>query len=319
MENVRLHSTKGIGATWYLFLALLLGAGAGTSHAEAEWNVGISGDERGLTGFNLSIGEYYDVPDRDVVITHDRGIYDEELPVVFFLSRYAHVSPEAIVNLRLRGMNWMDITLHFGLGPEIYYVPVTVVHSHPPYGHAYGHYKKYRHHKDWRKIRLRDVDIVNQVNLRFISEHYHYAPEKIMRYREEGGRFPVIERKVWKDHSSGGGERYIYSGQRYRKDNDRNRPDPKRYERSAPQKRSDKVIWQEDRSAPQKREKLSIRKSERTAPQKREMQDVRRIDENTSGDRGGYRSQPRYRDGKKVIPEEKNDKGHDKQGKRDKD
>ncbi|MFZ3116331.1 MAG: hypothetical protein WA121_12150, partial [Syntrophales bacterium] len=109
--------------------------------AETQWGFGLSGGSEGLTGFNLSVGNYYRVPEREVLIVRDRGIHQEELPVVFFLAQRAHVAPGVIVDLRLRGMNWMDITLHFGLQPDIYYVPVRVVDQQgPPYGNAYGYY-----------------------------------------------------------------------------------------------------------------------------------------------------------------------------------
>ena len=111
---------------------------------------------------------------REVLIVRDRGIHQEELPVVFFLAQRARVSPEAVVDLRLRGMNWMDITLQFGLSPDIYYVPVKSVKEGPPYGNAYGYYKKHPK-KEWKKMKFKDEDIVNQVNLKFISEHHKYT------------------------------------------------------------------------------------------------------------------------------------------------
>jgi hypothetical protein len=94
------------------------------------------------------------------------------------------------MDLRLSGRSWMDITLHFGLGPDIYYIPVKEVYG-PPYGRAYGHYKN-KHRKDWRKIRLIDSEVVDLVNLRFMSEHYGRPPEDVMRMRSSGKSFIVI-------------------------------------------------------------------------------------------------------------------------------
>lgn len=163
--------------------------------AATQWNVGIQGGSQGIEGFQISIGEYYHVPEREVVIVHNHGIHEEELPVVFFLAQRAHVSPNVIVDLRLHNMSWMDITLHFGLSPEIYYVPVVVDPHHPPYGKAYGYYHNHPRH-EWRHIKLHDEDIVNQVNLKFISDHYGYAPDRVMRYRSEGRRFETIDHDV---------------------------------------------------------------------------------------------------------------------------
>ncbi len=173
------------------FFVFLIAAST-PSFAATQWSVGVSGGDEGIRSFNLSIGDYYHVPEREVVVVHDRGINEEEVPVVFFIAQRAHVSPEAVVRLRLRGMDWMEITLHFGLSPDIYYVPVRQGH---PYGHAYGHYK--RHPRGgWQRGDLRDTDIVNQVNLKFISEHHRYAPEQVMKYRSEGKSFTTIDRDI---------------------------------------------------------------------------------------------------------------------------
>jgi hypothetical protein len=188
------------------FMLLSSPASAGT-----PFSVSVSGDSKGINEFNLSIGEYYRVPEREVVVVHERGIDEEELPVVFFLAQRARVRPEVIVDLRLRGMNWMDITLHYGLNPDIYYVPVKVVRKGPPYGNAYGYYKKHKK-KDWKKIRLSDADIVNQVNLRFISEHHGYSPEQVMRYRSEGRKFAVIDRDIRTERHGGPGDKNRVEG-----------------------------------------------------------------------------------------------------------
>lgn len=192
--------------------------------ADTQWDVGISGGEKGIEGFHLSVGNYYDVPEREVVVVHERGIHDEELPVVFYLSKRAHVRPEAVVDLRLRGMSWMDITLHFGLHPDIYYVPVTVIKEyHSPHGHAWGYYKKHPRHEDWRRIQLRDAEIVDQVNLKFISDHYKYSPERVMKYRAEGRNFPGIDRDVKNEkhgkagHDKAQKSKAKYSGEKNKK------------------------------------------------------------------------------------------------------
>ncbi len=179
--------TRVFFLTFFLAVSLSNAASAG----EPQWNIGISAGSDGISGFRLSVGNHYQVPEREVVVIRERGIPEEELPVVFFIARHAHVSPDVVMDLRLHRRSWHDITLHFGLSPEIYYVPV----SGPPYGKAYGHYKK--HSKGgWKKARLSDVEIVNQVNLNFISRQYGYSPAQIMKMREHGTSFVSIERKI---------------------------------------------------------------------------------------------------------------------------
>jgi hypothetical protein len=179
-------------------IALLVFSFAQPYPAAAQWNLGVSIGNEGVNGFHLSVGEYYHVPEREVLVVRKRGIPDEELPVVFLLAAHARVAPEGIIDLRLGGMSWMDITLRHRLSPEIYYVPVNGGKIGPPYGKAYGHYKKHPKN-EWKKIRLPDSDVVNLVNLKFMSEHYGYAPEKVMQMRSEGHHFVAINDSIQKE------------------------------------------------------------------------------------------------------------------------
>jgi hypothetical protein len=144
----------------------------------------------GHNSFYFAIGDYYRVPHSRVVYVRDRyRIHDEELPVVFFLASRARVDPQVIIDLRMRRrMSWLGITFHYGLTPEIYYVPVVRVA--PPYRNAYGYYKK--HKKNYRRVVLADADVVNLVNLRFMSDYHGIAPELVMDRRGKGEKFIVM-------------------------------------------------------------------------------------------------------------------------------
>ncbi len=164
-----------------------------TGYGGYDFNLSVN--EEG-SGFSFSISNYYRVPEREVIIIKERGIDEEELPVVFFIAKRARVSPDVIIKLRLSGYSWMDISLRYGIGPEAYYVPVeeTVIIG-PPYGKAYGYYKKYPRHK-WKLIRLEDDDIVNLVNLRFISEYHGIPPREVIRLKGDGKKFAVMDREI---------------------------------------------------------------------------------------------------------------------------
>ena len=194
-----------------IFMVLIMATlGSAIPRAEAGVDLGISIGEEGLRSFSLSVGDYYRVPQREVVIIRGRGIPYEEMPVVLFLAGRAHVAPGVIVDLRLRGMSWMDITLRYGLSPEIYYVPVSVSPG-PPYGNAYGYYKKW-HRKEWKKVRLGDDDVVNLVNLKFASEHYGYSPEEVIKMRSGGRNFVEINEEI----KSGKGQKVKEKGEKHK-------------------------------------------------------------------------------------------------------
>jgi hypothetical protein len=167
-----------------------------TASTTTSVDVGLSAGPHGLNSFYLAVGEYYRVPRHEVIYVRDKGIPTNDIPVVFFLAKTAHVAPSKVMSLRLRGFSWLDITYHYGLSPAIYYVPVKEVHG-PPYGKAYGYYKKKPKHK-WKEIDLSDEDVMNLVNLRFMSSHYNYEPERIVKLRSQGRDFVVINDDVRK-------------------------------------------------------------------------------------------------------------------------
>ena len=166
------------------------------SSANAGFDFGISVGDEGVEGFYLSVGDYYKVPQKEVLVIRERKIPDEEIPVVLFLAKRAQVAPRSIIDLRISGKSWMEISIHFGLTPDIFYVPVKEVKG-PPYGKAYGHFKK-RSNNDWKSVTLGDDDVINLVNLKFNSEYYNCSPEEIIRMREKGEDFVKINNNMKK-------------------------------------------------------------------------------------------------------------------------
>jgi len=144
--------------------------------------------------FHVAVANYYQVPEREVIVIRERRIPDDEIPVALFIARHAGVPWTRVVDMRLRGTSWWDISVRLGVSPEVYYVPVAVV-SGPPYGRALGHYKN-KHRKQWSTIVLSDADVVNLVELRFLSDHYHVAPERIIELRGKDRDFVAINYEV---------------------------------------------------------------------------------------------------------------------------
>jgi hypothetical protein len=109
------------------------------------------------------------------------------------------VTPATIVDLRLRGLSWWDISVRYGIGPEVYYVPVTVAPG-PPYGKAWGHYKK-KPRKQWNTIVLGDDDLVNLVHVRFISDYYRIPPERVFEVRDHHPGIVAVNYEVSRSRS----------------------------------------------------------------------------------------------------------------------
>ncbi len=162
--------------------------------AEAEFSASVSMSDEGITGFHISVGEYYDVPYKEVVIVKESRIPDEEVPVVLLIASRAGVPKTKVIELRSGGMSWHDITLRLGLSPEIFYVPVNTSQG-PPYGKAYGYYKN-KPRAAWKSAVLTDRDIIDLVNLKFISEHYGIDPDDVVDMKASGKDFISINGKV---------------------------------------------------------------------------------------------------------------------------
>ncbi len=178
--------------------AVTLAAGL-AGPAAAQVQAGISAGPGGVQGFYVSVGSYFRVPEAEVLAVRDRyRVADEELPVVFFLAARAHVAPGVIVDLRLGGKGWFDIAVRYHLPPDVFFVAVPAGPIGPPYGNAYGHYRKYQERHVWGQVVLTNREVVDLVNLRFISEYQKVPPGTVMGMRGKGQPFVAIHDQVVK-------------------------------------------------------------------------------------------------------------------------
>ena len=175
---------------------VLLALTAPTDRCQAEVNLGISIDEDGVRGFYLAIGEHFKAEAQQVTAVKKADIPDEQIAVVFFMAKRCYVSPSIIIRHRHDGLSWMDICLNYGLTAEVFWVDLKHTPG-PPYGKAWGHFKKKKKDK-WGSIRLTDIEIVDFVNLKFLSEHHGYSPDEVVKMRSGGTNFVKIHGNVKK-------------------------------------------------------------------------------------------------------------------------
>lgn len=153
-----------------------------TSANALDFDVGVSGGDRGVDGFYFSIGNYYNVPEREIVVV-EQSISREDVSVAYFLASKSRRDVSYITKLRLSGKSWWDISLRLGLDPRTIYVIDTYNNYGPPYGKAYGYDKKNRHH------RLDDRQVAELVNVRFLSEYHGISPDEVIVRRQKGNDF----------------------------------------------------------------------------------------------------------------------------------
>jgi hypothetical protein len=169
------------------------------SNAGLNVNINLGGSES--SNYYRSLANYHRVSEKDVYFVRQRGIADEELPVIFYLASLAGVAPSLVADeYRRPGITLHDLTRIFGLNPEIYHYPIKFRVDGPPYGKAYGYYRN-KPKKEWKNIKLSNTDIINLVNLRFISESRGVDPEDIIKRRSAGKNFITIDDDIVKGKS----------------------------------------------------------------------------------------------------------------------
>jgi len=178
-----------------ILIAVLLGFMVwSASSTRADVNFGVSIGDGGLKGFYLEVGEFFKAPEADVRYVRDARFSDDEIAVVLYISQRTGIRPEAIIQLRRLKKTWCEIAVHYGMSPAMFYVPLSYDPG-PPYGKAYGHYK--RHGKsEWKKINLDDEDVINLVNLRFVSGYYKVPADEIVKARCSGKSFATISKDI---------------------------------------------------------------------------------------------------------------------------
>jgi len=170
-------------------LPYLMAAALGAPFAGADL-----GPLEPLADLHRAVHETLGLPEPMIVRALERGLPDVELPVVGLIAARASVPLESVVDLRLGGMAYADITVRFDLSPEIFYVPFDADPG-PPYGNAWGHFRKTPRER-WRTLRLPDADVVQYANLRLCVDRYRVAPGDVVALRRKGHDYAVIHRDL---------------------------------------------------------------------------------------------------------------------------
>ena len=187
------------------FLALLLRRRPDSRTADPD----SSGEDN--SNFFRATGKYYRAARKEVMTLAEAGLPLDEVAVILHLARHAAVEPEEVIHLRSE-RSWSEVLYHLNLTPEILYVPVS-----PPKGLAPKQLLTQSAQQAWSVLDLEDADIINLVNLRFISEHYGYRPEQVIALRSSGWSFTAI-------HASVTGPRLVESIDRRRRRPSKKRP-----------------------------------------------------------------------------------------------
>ena len=182
------HTVKQLTlAPFSILLALTLSAGAAPAAADL-------GPLEPLADLHRAIHESLGLPEPVIVRLLEAGAPEDALPVIGYIAQQAAIAPERVLDLHRRGLPFLDIALRFGLGPEIFYVPLDVDPG-PAYGRAWGYYQRTPRAR-WRSIRLSDADVIGLVNLRLCTRYYGVPAARVIELRRIGRSYGSIYREL---------------------------------------------------------------------------------------------------------------------------
>ncbi|MBP7868226.1 MAG: hypothetical protein KA419_20040 [Acidobacteria bacterium] len=138
------------------------------------------------------VGNSYGFADNDVIAMREMGILEDELPLLFFIANRAHCHPRDVARYRLGHHSWMDVSRHYRLGPDAYYLQVDG-YNEAAFG---GRYSYLGYPRDrWSAVQFQDADLVYLANAHMLSRHYRVSPLDVYRGALGGKRFYQLEQQ----------------------------------------------------------------------------------------------------------------------------
>jgi hypothetical protein len=157
----------------------------------------IAANDQLVRNFYLAIEDYYRIPEPEILGLVEQGLSYEELPVAFFIAERSKTETHRVMEMRQAGKTWTEIAFRLGLMPDVFYVPVGTPVTSLPFGHAYNSYSR-KPKREWKTVSLTEKDVVNLVNLRFLSDDYGCPPERVIEMRAAGKTFMEINEALRK-------------------------------------------------------------------------------------------------------------------------
>lgn len=192
---------KAIG---YILVALFFLPSFTYSELNVDVDLGVDvniGDD----DLHMRINAHYFEKDPEYVksVVRKHKMFDY-YPIVLFLSYHSKKDFDFIVTMRKEGLPWWEISLKLGVPVSAYYLDVGLKPVGPPYGKAYGYWKKHKKNPKY-KFKLTDEQVFDLISLKMISSYYSMDPEKVINMRKAGIKYKhIITNQYWQHRASPG-------------------------------------------------------------------------------------------------------------------
>jgi hypothetical protein len=183
-STIRARRTPRLVLAGTALAALLLPAAAFAADTFYNATIGLRVGDDARFFLNMT-NEHYAVPEPTAVAVVNRCPRpQDDYPVVMFVARLSGRSPDAILAMRLHGAPWVDVFARAQVSPDVLFVGMDRDPG-PPYGHAWGYWKKHGGSGDARTA-LSDEQIADLAKLQIVSGYYHVSPYSVISERQRG-------------------------------------------------------------------------------------------------------------------------------------
>ena len=182
---------------------ILLGVGltlllsAGSARAGVAFDVAVGMDLNEDTRIFLNVTNQTWRPAVATTLIQGCAYPQDDFPVIAFLSYHSHRSPSFILNLRREGYGWSDIFFQLNVQPSVLFVGIDRDPG-PPYGKAWGYWKKHYTPGTRARYRIADRDIVGLVKVQTASRHFGTSPYAVIDAQRDGRRPEAFTANRWK-------------------------------------------------------------------------------------------------------------------------
>ncbi len=181
-----------------LVAAAVLGLAGSPSRGAVAFDVALGMDVNEDTRIFLNVTNQTWRPAVPATVLQRCPDPEDDFPVIAFLAYHSHRSPTFILNLRREGYTWSDIFFQVNVSPSVLFVAMDRDPG-PPYGKAWGYWKK--HDRPGTRIRYRfaDRDVVGLVKVQTAARHFGTSPFSVVEAQRGGRRPEAFMAQRWKE------------------------------------------------------------------------------------------------------------------------
>jgi len=156
-----------------------------------------------LINARLSYSEYFN----PVGINYNDAVKrfgDNDASTACYIAQMTNTTLPSLRNIfTTSNRNWFNVVVHFGIDPAVLFLPVPSTYRvGPPYGNAYGYWKKHVANPSYRIV-LSSNEVINLANLNIIHRHFNTPVVDIMNYRAQNKPFHWIADSEYKKQGKG--------------------------------------------------------------------------------------------------------------------